>query len=373
MKVLTLYPGKRRGGAFQRFSRTVKALASRGHEVFYFSMDPLPFSEENVRYVKFNSPFSNVTLSQGWFIFLSILRTPGLLRTHRLDVCVAFAPAEAACFILGKLLNRTKIILFLHGNSFIFGKQSGYSKIKDLIFRALCVMGLKNTDRFVLVSSALKKLYERYLKGKQVEVVYNDIESTIIPAADKIKIRAEHGIPANDIVLGFVGRVTSIKNVSMLLEAYRRLVSDGEFSNVWLLFLGDGPLLPEMVKVAKSNALEKVMFLGWVEHPLRYYGLFDLLVLPSVYEACPLAVLEAIGCGIPALVSCEGGGPELVGKSDLTFNPASDKELLDKLKHWSRNSDYRNEICAYIAGRRENFVFDWDSKVVEQIETFTRA
>ena len=71
-----------------------------------------------------------------------------------------------------------------------------------------------------------------------------------------------------------------------------------------LLLVGDGELHGEIVKEIKNRALkEKVLLIGKVQNPEKYYCLNNVLVFPSVFEGLSLSTVESQIAGVPVVIS----------------------------------------------------------------------
>jgi glycosyltransferase involved in cell wall biosynthesis len=107
------------------------------------------------------------------------------------------------------------------------------------------------------------------------------------------------------LTYAFVGRLYWSKGVSFLLNAFSRLASVSH--DVVLRLYGTGPL--EGAIRRRIRELELTSFVevrGWVEHEAMLSQLssdVDVVVHPSLYEACPVAVLEAMSLGKAVIVS----------------------------------------------------------------------
>lgn len=114
---------------------------------------------------------------------------------------------------------------------------------------------------------------------------------------------------AQPLKLLYCGRVSIEKNLPLLAETFEMLCRDR--SDVALVVCGDGPYLSQMKE--RLSRLPAI-FLGMQDDstlPALYAG-SDLLVFPSRTDTLGQVVMEAQACGLPALVSNEGGPKETV-------------------------------------------------------------
>ena len=107
-----------------------------------------------------------------------------------------------------------------------------------------------------------------------------------------------NGIP----VILFVGKLVDRKRPQDLLTAYRTVEKEAG-----LVFVGEGPLRPELEREVRNSGFSRVVFVGFknqTELP-AYYAMADLFVLPSDAggEVSPLAIQEAMCSGLPLLIS----------------------------------------------------------------------
>lgn len=107
-------------------------------------------------------------------------------------------------------------------------------------------------------------------------------------------------LPKNyDII--FMGRIAPAKNVDTLLRVIAKVKKSK--SNLTVGIVGDGPLMDSMKTLAAQLGItDNVEFLGFRNDPEQYYNSAKIFVLTSYYEGLPMAMLEAMACGIPCVV-----------------------------------------------------------------------
>jgi len=103
-----------------------------------------------------------------------------------------------------------------------------------------------------------------------------------------------------------------------------------EFSQIVLVVAGGGPLEQLLLLEAKSLGInDSIQFLGFRMDMAEILPIFDVYVLPSLWEGLPLVVLEAMAASKPVVATAVGGTPTAVlnGETGLTVPPKDPAEL----------------------------------------------
>jgi glycosyltransferase involved in cell wall biosynthesis len=122
------------------------------------------------------------------------------------------------------------------------------------------------------------------------------------------------------------------KGHDVLLEAVARVKSEGRAVRV--LLAGDGERRAALEALAVSLGIRgEVEFLGVRRDVARLLHASDVVVLPSVVEALPMALLEAMAAGTPVIASAVGSVPELVedGRTGLLIPPSDIASLAERI------------------------------------------
>jgi glycosyltransferase involved in cell wall biosynthesis len=170
-------------------------------------------------------------------------------------------------------------------------------------------------------------------------------------------VRSRLGWNLRDKVLGYVGRLSHLKGVDLLVSAFRELsvtVPDAR-----LLIVGQGELRNSICSViANDLARGRAHIEGDVDHVKlsEWYRAMDLLVMPSRYENFSNAILEAMACGVPFLASDIGGNRSLADTgSGWLFEAGSISSLVLSLRRILEDQAEMKacgEIgCRYVHGR----------------------
>ena len=123
--------------------------------------------------------------------------------------------------------------------------------------------------------------------------------------------RALYGIPGDAFVVGWVGRMTGVKDTDAVLEIVRA-ARERDVPAV-LCMVGDGPDRDRLEQVAHDLGIARATyFVGYQEDVAGYYRLFDAFLLPSVNEGTPVSAIEALASGTPVVATRVGGVPDVV-------------------------------------------------------------
>lgn len=139
-------------------------------------------------------------------------------------------------------------------------------------------------------------------------------------------LRAELGIPNDATVLLSVGEVNANKNHKVVIEALP------EFSNTWYVICGRGPLIEKYRILSQSLGVgDRVIMTGYRTNVEDYYNMADIFVFPSIREGLPVALMEAMAMELVCVAAKNRGTDDLLGDSQLRFEPTSVTALKDKL------------------------------------------
>ncbi len=197
---------------------------------------------------------------------------------------------------------------------------------------------------------------------KEVVQLGVDVEK-FKPTENKCEAKQKLNIDPNCTVVGYVGRVSKEKNISVLLEAFRRI---RERYNVKLLIVGSGTDMD--IFTDEKN----VILPGFQKDVVQYYHAMDIFVMPSLTETTSLATLEAMACSIPVITTKVGFLTEYVRKdyNGLHFPKGNAYNLVLQLKKLLRNPELLQKMGENARGTA--MTFSWDNTVRKMKEVLER-
>ena len=156
--------------------------------------------------------------------------------------------------------------------------------------------------------------------------------------------RERLALPAEDVVLCFVGRFAAIKRLDLLLDAVAGARSDG--AHVHLALVGDGEARPELeARVERLGLAGAVSFLGYRRDLPLVYAAADAAVLSSDNEGTPVSLIEAAAAGLPAVATDVGGVASVVTpRSGLLVAPGDSRALGEAITAIASQAVKREEM-----------------------------
>jgi glycosyltransferase involved in cell wall biosynthesis len=216
-------------------------------------------------------------------------------------------------------------------------------------------------DRFFVVSEfARQDLIRQGASGKHLLRLYNpiDVERLRPDPQERQRARSLFGIGSEELLAGFVGRLSTSKGVGVLSDALSEVMN--RVPHLRMLWVGEGKQFSELVYWASTRGCaHRHIFQGWRANIESCYAAMDFLVAPSVeVETFGRAAVEAQCSGVPVIASVAGGLQEAVldGETGILIPTDDVAALSAAMCHLAASASLRAQLGA--AARRfvlENF------------------
>jgi len=247
----------------------------------------------------------------------------------------------------------------------------------------------KRADKILADSFSTKEdLINVYnIDPRKIEVVYLGIKHSFKPI-DRQNSRfkqvvREYGLPDNFIL--YFGTIEPRKNLISLIKAFELLKrkslgsspetiwkgfegvvkekKKNKFEDLKLVIAGSrGWIYKQIFEKAEHSPFKKeIIFTGFIkdEHKPYLYNLAKAFIYPSFFEGFGFPPLEAMACGIPAIVSNSSSLPEVVGKGAIMVDPYKIEELSYAIEKVLQDEQLRGDLIS--KGLAQAKKFDWDN------------
>jgi len=189
----------------------------------------------------------------------------------------------------------------------------------------------------------IDQLYE--IDFNKIAVIPPGVDTSRFYPIQNDEAKAVVGVPKDESMILFVGRIEPLKGVDKLIRAMADLHKADVFSECphYLIIIGGDPDSPvnkmnqEMMRLKKLckelDMQNLILFLGKKDQDSLpyYYSAADMVVVPSYYESFGLVALEAMACGTP-VIATQVGGLSYIVKNGLTGYtiPIDDSNALEE-------------------------------------------
>lgn len=231
--------------------------------------------------------------------------------------------SKAGALVRGALPRRHRLVYTPHG--FAFAASLG--RVHRLAYTAIEQVLVPRCHAIVAVCAFERQLALRRLRGagSRIRVIYNGVPDCplVEPSPELLAFGGEESLA------GLVTVLRPEKQPLLAVHAAAALVRDERLPGR-LAIVGNGELSDQVRhEITRLGVGDRVRWFPFRGHVGPYLAALDLLVLSSAWEALPLAVLEAMSCGVPVLATRVGGVPEAVedGVTGRLVAPGDVREL----------------------------------------------
>lgn len=276
-----------------------------------------------------------------FYLFLFVVRLM-LRRINLVHINVAPRGSTFRKIIFARVARALgrRVILHLHG--------SGY----DVFFASLSETNRRKVRKLFQDANRVIVLGEHWatfarnelrLPATKIAIVANGV-----PEPKDIS-DPTHSVPR----IVFMGQLGPRKGVDILLAALARMHADGiKFA---ALIGGNGDIEHYRAVATEAGISHLITFLGWIDGETVQKTMLasDIFVLPSRAENQPVAILEAMACGLPVVASAIGAIPEQVidGETGILV-PSGDIEALKEALSSLANNPKQRELMGMASRRR---------------------
>ena len=220
------------------------------------------------------------------------------------DYQVVHMNASSKNFLLLKYAKKYNIsVRIAHSHSGDFQTENILKKLIGNIFKI--PMKKYATNYFACSYLAGEWLFgKKNIATNNVTIIHNAVDYEKFKYNEEIrkKIRKEISIKSKDILIGHVGRFTTPKNHTFLIDIFYEMTKQNK--KVKLIMVGIGEKEKEIKRKVKELKIEdKVIFAGFRNDVNEIMQAMDIFLLPSLYEGLGIVLIEAQASGLPSFTS----------------------------------------------------------------------
>lgn len=225
---------------------------------------------------------------------------------------------------------------------------------------------LNNAFHNFFVSEKLLETSRKISKEKNKSALYTGPSKSFIQykSSDRQSLRKSFQLETKYVV-GYIGNFEPIKNI-MVLPAIFKAIQEN-IAQVSFVLVGNGSLESDLKDQVEDLNIRHVYYLGRKapsDMP-DIMNCLDLLILPSLNEGMPRAILEALACGVPVVGSNRGGIPEVLS-SDNTFE--IDEGFIENISRRTIEILLTNNLKVELPEK-----FSWDRAITQELKVYRDA
>lgn len=274
-----------------------------------------------------------------------------------------------------------KRMVYTSHNS-MWSLQEGSVSYLDVLFKYLDVYLMKKVGKVIALGHNLKLRYvSKGVASEKIFVAHNGVDTDLFnPSLDmhlnSADIDYDQIFSDKKFNILFVGRMDKVKGIDYLMKAMDIIVNGYKCSNVQCLVVGPANVISVdsnqdtdtiFKYVNDKNIEDNVIFLGElsIDDLKSVYNMCDIFILPSIAEAAPLTILEAMAFGKPVICTNVGAVSEYVidGVNGLLIDAKEENQLAEKIKYI-----YDNPHIKDIIGKNNSQSinkFDWKKTCID--------
>lgn len=340
------------------------------------------FISNTANFSKFNRPFMKWFKEQGWQVdycssgeetvfdcdnqyTVNIQRSPfslknikgyfevkKILSENKYDIIHCHTPMGG---VIGRLASRKlrkqkkiKVIYTAHGFHFYKGAPVKnwllyYTMEKQLAHYTDVIVTINNED-FQNAKKMNKKWIVYKIDGVGVDLTKFYSNKTL---TDRLHLRKEKGYRNEDFIILYTAEFIPRKNHKLLFSILPSLKK--QIPELKIILCGKGELLEEFKMLALQNKMDYIDFTGYTKDVANYCRISDILVMPSLQEGLPIAMIEGISTGLPVVASNIRGHCDVIedGINGFLFSLKSPRDFEEKI-----NILYRDKELLQTMGKR---------------------
>lgn len=314
-KILYVVSTLRRSGPTNQLYNLLKYLDRTRFEPYLVTLSPEPADSRWANFEEISVQMESMDLSRLAGVFLVKKKLNKLIHQIRPDLIHSQGiRADIFCTNLNLNIPRVCTVRNIPQQDY----PMAYGKLIALLMVWRHVKAMHRLDICVGVSKAVCENLQYAFSLKNVKTVLNGVDTQSYSLAqfeDRVGLRKQLGLPLDGRLWISSGHLSLRKDPFFLIESWKNIFSKNNASN-HLIFIGSGPL--EKKCMAATKGCRSIHILGRVANVADHLKASDYFISASKSEGLPNAVLEAMACGLPVLLSDIDPHREILAFSEIS-------------------------------------------------------
>ncbi len=337
------------------FKDSYEVLVAIGGEVNSDLANKLEDQKIKTHHLKFLG--RDINILDDFLAFFEILKLykkekPDIIHLHSSKIGL-FGAIAGFVYKLGTK-HKPKIIFTAHG--WIFKEDMSNKKRFVAIF--LAWLAAKFQDKIICVSEDdfNKAVKYKIAPTRKLFIIHNAIKNENFLTKEKARVEISKivgkELKEDYFVVTNLGRLYANKGLNYLIKAIQEIkdrlqTSSYKLQDLKLVIFGDGPEREALERQVTSDKLQNCVFLvGDKSNVSQYLKAFDAMVLSSVKEGFPYALLEAGMAGVPVVATNVGGIGEIIkdGETGILIESKDIKALTEAILKINNDKEFSEKI-----------------------------
>jgi glycosyltransferase involved in cell wall biosynthesis len=321
--------------------RWVKYFVENGHEIHVISFEDARIEGATVHVMKLPMLVKSATFP---LKIVSIYRIKALINGIKPDILHAHYVTNYGLF--GALCNFNPFVITVWGSDVLLIPEA---RFVSMIKKYIAIYALGKADLITTDSlSSVRAIRGFGVDKEKAKLIVHGVDLRLFHQIENSEeLKKELSIPHNCQVVISTRNLEPVYDVGTLIKAISCVVD--ECPNTYFLIVGEGTLRHQLEELAcKLGVARSVRFVGSVsnrEMP-KFLGASDIFVSTSLSDTRSVSLLEAMACGLPAVVTDLEGNKECVkeGENGFLFPKGDFKALAEKIIYLLRDEDTRRRF-----------------------------
>jgi glycosyltransferase involved in cell wall biosynthesis len=294
-----------------------QVLEALGHRVFVFTFGDLDYEDDELHVVR--SPGMPLNINDTGFHVSFRYNQAAQRKVRSMDLVHVHHPFLSGPLALRYASSRGIPVVYTNHTRFdLYAQHYLPSFVPEAVGQAFLKTYLpgfcERCDLVIAPSAGIARVMRDMGVHANIKVIPNGVNLAPFESPAHTLTRAEVDLPAEAVVLMYVGRLSPEKNLAFLMRAFFGVAAAEP--GLVLALVGEGPELDNLRDQAERSGLGgQVRFLGKVDYALipAYLKLADVFVTASETEVHPFSLIEAMAAGLPAVgIDSPGVGDTIV-------------------------------------------------------------